>query len=183
MSTPFPTLAMQEMPNIAGWGGHTFDLKTMACSYDRLAAVSYTVFFCGMAIVCPLFIVLVSYLKIFLYVRTTRQNLNNLTGRNGTESSYQKRQRDEIQLAKTLFIVFLIFTLCWSPYVIVVMVDQNDQWSKVVYVIVIQLAHSNSSLNSIVYAACNRCFRRAYKQFVLSIDTMPLHIIKISDIE
>jgi hypothetical protein len=40
--------SMLDLPNFLDWGDHTYDMKTMACSYDRLASYSYTVFFITM---------------------------------------------------------------------------------------------------------------------------------------
>jgi hypothetical protein len=37
--------SLLDLPNFLQWGDHTYDMKTMACSYDRLASYSYTVFF------------------------------------------------------------------------------------------------------------------------------------------
>ena len=57
-----------EMPNYFGWGGHTFDPKTMACSYDRTANYTYTLFFVLVAIGPPLVVVCCCYINIFLKV-------------------------------------------------------------------------------------------------------------------
>lgn len=155
-----------EMPNFIGWGGHTFDLKTMACSYDRLADLSYTIFFCLVAIGIPLVTVFFSYISIFLYVRKTRKELSRIAGKNikSFRGKEQRAQNEELQLAKTLFIVFCVFLVCWSPYAIIVLIDLDDNWSKIVYVVVIQMAHTNSSLNSVFYAATNARFRQGYKK-------------------
>ena len=84
-------------------------------------------------------------------------------------SDYAARLRDEIQLAKTLFVVCLLFILLWMPYACVVIMDIDDNFSKIVYVIVVQLAHGNSSVNCIVYPATNRQFRQAYKLLMLKV--------------
>lgn len=60
--------ALLELPNYFNWGGHTFDPKTMACSYDRTANYSYTVFFVLVAIGPPLVVVLICYSNIFAQV-------------------------------------------------------------------------------------------------------------------
>ena len=39
--------------------------------------------------------------------------------------------RSELQLAKTLFIIFVVFLCCWSPYAVVVLIDYDDRWPKV----------------------------------------------------
>ncbi len=67
-----------EMPNYFEWGGHTFDAKTMACSYDRMAAYSYTLFFVMVVIGPPLVAVLGCYIHIVLFVRQSRQNVTKV---------------------------------------------------------------------------------------------------------
>lgn len=170
--------AIMEMPNFFGWGGHTFDMKTMACSYNRLADYSYTLFFCFFAIGLPLLVVFISYLRIFLYVRATKRQLERIAtkGASGDDGKVAKgshldqmmkgRRKEELQLVKTLFMVFVIFLVCWLPYAVVVLLDFADNWSKIAYVVVIQMGHTNSSLNSILYAASNKRFRHGYLKFI-----------------
>ena len=157
--------ALLEMPNYFNWGGHAFDAKTMACSYDRTANYSYTLFFVLVTIAPPLVTVLVCYLKVFLHVRKSRKEIQKIGGNiSGGNSSGQKSlTSSEVQLAKTLFIIYVVFLICWAPYAVVVLIDIQDEWSKVAYVVAIQLAHTNSSVNSIIYAASNKDFRTGYQ--------------------
>lgn len=174
-----------ELPNFVGWGGHTYDLKTMSCSYDRLADMSYTFFFCAVAIGLPLIAVCVSYSLILRYVRSIRKELSVFTGSVVSASTVkaQNRQQAEIQLAKTLFIAFIVFVVCWAPYAVVVIIDYEDQWSKIVYVVVIQLAHTCSSVNFIIYAAMNKRFRKGYQYLLRCTNCVPRkHTIPDSDI-
>ena len=157
-----------EIPNYFSWGGHTFDPKTMACSYDRTANYTYTLFFVMVAIAPPLILVCFCYLRIFLAVRASKKALEAITNKDEKKSASKDSGWDskELKLAKTLFIVFVTFLIFWAPYAVVVLIDYGDNWPKVVYVIVIQLAHTNSSANSIIYAATNKDFREGYKRFI-----------------
>ncbi|KAL5004137.1 hypothetical protein ScPMuIL_017593 [Solemya velum] len=157
-----------EVPNMTGWGGHTFDLKTMACSYDRLANITYTYTFCAVGILLPIIAVFISYLKIFIYARRTRKELKRISGSKCLiygKSKYKSRRQEELQLARTLFCVCIIFLICWTPYATVVVLDYDDRWSKIVYVVVIQMAHTNSSVNFMLYWLMNQRFKRGYQQF------------------
>ena len=157
-----------EIPNYFSWGGHTFDPKTMACSYDRTANYTYTLFFVMVAIAPPLILVCFCYLRIFLAVRASKKALEAITNKDEKKSASKDSGWDskELKLAKTLFIVFVTFLIFWAPYAVVVLIDYGDNWPKVVYVIVIQLAHTNSSANSIIYAATNKDFREGYRRFI-----------------
>lgn len=159
---------------MTGWGGHTFDLKTMACSYDRLANITYTYTFCVVGIMIPIIAVFISYIKIFIYARRTRRELKRLSGSKCLiygKAKYRSRRQEELQLARTLFCVSVVFLICWSPYATVVLLDYDDKWSKIVYVVVIQMAHTNSSVNFILYWLMNQRFKRGYQQFTKNIKT------------
>jgi melatonin receptor type 1B len=155
------TCGILEMPNYFNWGGHTFDQKTMACSYDRLANYSYTLFFVLVTIAPPLVTVAACYLRVFVHVRQSRKTVEQIGATNANRGP-KSMTASEIQLAKTLFIIYIVCLTCWAPYAVVVLVDVADQWPKIVYVVAIQMAHTNSSLNSVIYAAANRDFRRGY---------------------
>ncbi|CAH1783573.1 unnamed protein product [Owenia fusiformis] len=294
-----------DIPNFTDWGNHAYDLKTMACSYDRLASYSYTVFFIIMFVTMPLLTVLFCNINIFVTVRKSKlkikthrnkvqpattstdftirlqdddvsvelHNSEAITDehrnseaikdeRHNSEASTDERHnseaiRDEhhnseaiinepdlnrcsntgtiakpcgndnedgvqsrndlhgnmhsgekdsrshakkgvsfhmadgratmgslkeyrssrsnkvknsdVKLAKTLVIVFIVFAVCWAPYALICLIDPNDIIPKAAYVVAIQLAHSSSSINSILYAALNKNFRNGYKRFLRNV--------------
>ncbi len=77
-----------------------------------------------------------------------------------------KEMRAELRLARTLFIVFIVFCICWSPYALVCLIDRYDKAPKWYYAFSILLAHASSTLNSLLYAVTNKGFRDAYKVFL-----------------
>ena len=81
--------ALLDLPNFLGWGDHTFDMKTMACSYDRLANHSYTVFFITMFVTVPLLTVLYCNINIFIVaVRSRRRVAAHIDNDLGTTGVY-----------------------------------------------------------------------------------------------
>ncbi len=74
--------------------------------------------------------------------------------------------KSEIRLAKTLFIIFVAFVICWTPYGVIVLFDKKDTLSKELYTISVLFAHTSSTLNSVLYAATNKGFRQGYKLFL-----------------
>ncbi len=231
-----------DLPNFLGWGDHVYDMKTMACSYDRLANYSYTVFFIAMFVVIPLMTVLVCNVKIYILVvrsklriaahkagrsmPTEGQSVNYIIlddptvsgsvvnqtmhsdlrsqmtspsqkmpntlqppaqltqvevrssrtdatgsppGGVGTISSKKRPKMNmsqEVKLAKTLFIIFIVFCLCWTPYALLCLIDKDDRVMRDAYAMAILLAHTSSTINSIMYAATNKTFRDGYKAFL-----------------
>jgi hypothetical protein len=67
-----------------------------------------------------------------------------------------------MRLARTLFIIFIVFTICWTPYAIIVVADVRDDFSQELHIFSILIAHTNSSLNSILYGLSDRNFRDSY---------------------
>lgn len=150
-----------DLPNWLGIGGHTFALKEMGCTFDRVANYTYTVFLAVMSIALPMTIVLTSYLTIMCYVKHERESYEKQFG-----NLPKQRKHDEIQFGITLFITFVAFVLCWSLYMTAIVVDKHDRWPKQVYVFGTLLGHSNSCMNPVIYATSNERFRRGYKVFM-----------------
>ncbi|XP_077994496.1 melatonin receptor type 1B-like [Glandiceps talaboti] len=151
---------LMDLPNFLGWGGHVYDHKTMVCTYERTASYSYTLFFTTLAIFIPQIVVCVCYLNIYLFVRRQRQRITSEQIQSAAKE-YQVKKKD-IQLMKTLFTIFMVFFICWGPYVVVVLADFRDDWPQVVHVLIITMAHANSSVNSILYGLLNKRFRESY---------------------
>jgi hypothetical protein len=69
--------------------------------------------------------------------------------------SDQRNQKDlkkSLKLAKGLFTSFMLFTICWLPYGLVVMIDFGDHFPASVHAYTMAIAHYNSSMNPILYA-------------------------------
>ena len=163
-----------DLPNWLGWGGHTFGLKEMGCTFDRMANYSYTIFLATMAIAVPMVIVLTCYLAIILYVRKCRRDLKKFADDSNSQTTYLKDdsrrrptyKKDDLQFAIILFISFLAFVICWCPYMTALVLDRHDSWPKEVYVVGTILGHSNSCLNPIIYAMGYARFRKGYYVFI-----------------
>ncbi|ELT94145.1 hypothetical protein CAPTEDRAFT_64190, partial [Capitella teleta] len=157
-----------DLPNFLDWSDHTYDMKTMACSYDRTASYSYTVFFITLFVTIPLFVVVYCNIKIYSFVLRSRIRdyaSDPLTSKNRVLPG-KREIRQEVKLAKTLFLIFLVFCVCWAPYALVCLIDRYDRISKDVYTVAILMAHSSSTLNSILYCATNKRFRDGYRLFL-----------------
>ena len=72
----------------------------------------------------------------------------------------------EVKLAKTLFIIFMFFCVCWAPYALMCLIDRFDNLQKEAYLYAILIAHSSSTMNSLIYAITNRGFQNGYKLFL-----------------
>ena len=77
-----------------------------------------------------------------------------------------RAKKNDIKLAKTLFIIFIVFCICWTPYGLLCLIDRYDVIRLEAYAVSILLAHISSTLNSILYAVTNKAFRDGYVMFL-----------------
>lgn len=75
-----------------------------------------------------------------------------------------KQRKDSARLARTLFIIFIVFVFAYTPWSAIVALDFYDNVSVEVYVWSVLAAHGSSCVNWVLYAITNRQFRRAYVQ-------------------
>ncbi|CAC5419943.1 unnamed protein product [Mytilus coruscus] len=162
-------VSLIDLPNYLRWGGHTFDYKTMSCVFDR-NFLPYTMFLSTLIYWIPLALVFYCYISIYLYVRrhrkAFRKQMNKCESIN--DDIILARQQQDIRMIRTFVLVVIIFILCWVPYFVLVLFDRDEKISKAVYAFSLGIGHCNSSVNSILYGATNRRFRKGYKMFVVN---------------
>ncbi|XP_019623668.1 PREDICTED: uncharacterized protein LOC109469575 [Branchiostoma belcheri] len=73
-----------------------------------------------------------------------------------------KLKVDDLTLLRTLVIIGVVFFICWSQYVIVVLADFEDHWPMGVHMTALVTAHSSSSTNCIILGVTNPKFREKY---------------------
>ncbi|XP_066264203.1 melatonin receptor type 1A-like [Branchiostoma lanceolatum] len=160
-----------DLPLLLGWGQHSYDIKTMGCTYDRTHTFSYTLFLVIAGIALPLVVVVGCYSKIFYHVHQSKVrvavHLANPKGNMNNNLNYE-----EIRLIKTLLAVCVAFYVCWLPYAVVVLADFNDHWPRAVHFLAIVMAHGSSSINCLVYGFMNKKFKTAFRK-LLGMKTLP----------
>ena len=82
----------------------------------------------------------------------------------GNKVSNKKKLKKSLKIAKGLFGSFLLFTICWLPYGVIVMVDFEDRLARTAHMFPIAIAHFNSTLNPIFYAVSNTKFKKGYRR-------------------
>jgi melatonin receptor type 1B len=142
--------------NFAGIGGHSFDRKSLECIWDRMETYPYTVVFSVALVWIPVIVIAFLYFSIFLSVHRSQQKTKYASSRRA--SSYSSG------LARTLFIIYVIFSTCWIPYALLIVLDTNDTFSHEVHLYITVLAHLHPSLNWLVYYFTNTKFEAAFNR-------------------
>ena len=142
--------------NFVGIGGHSFDKKSLECIWDRMETYPYTVVFSVTLVWIPVIVIAFSYFSIFLSVHRPQQKIKYAISRR--TSSYSSG------LARTLFIIYVVFSTCWIPYALLIVLDTNDTFSHEVHLYITVWAHVHPSLNWLVYYFTNTKFEAAFNR-------------------
>jgi hypothetical protein len=71
-----------------------------------------------------------------------------------------------MKLARTFFLLFLTYTICWTPFAFLTTLDFAGHLPDPVYIFFLLLAHANSTVNVFLYGLTNSHFRTGYAQFL-----------------
>ncbi|KAJ8020284.1 Melatonin receptor type 1A [Holothuria leucospilota] len=156
---------MIDFPNLVDWGRHAYDPRLMMCTYDFTYRYSYTLFFIGFGFGTPLSISIYCYIRIWSFAHQSKSTIMKMaessTKHNRSMAKKQLLDSDK-KLLKSIFIILFMFVLMWLPHAVMVVGDYYARWPRLLHVIGAALAHGNSSVNSIIYAASNKSFREGY---------------------
>ena len=147
------------LPGLFGWTDNIYDHKMLECVWDRTRSLSYTIFFSTVAVFTPILIIATSYIKIVTFVVASKKKVAKICH---NQEYISKSRTASLKVAKSLFIIFAIFVICWAPYASVVLIDFQDQAPLEVHLYILLLAHIHATLNAIVYWATNKHFRTGY---------------------
>lgn len=144
--------------NLAGIGDHSFDRKSLECIWDRMATYYYTVAFSVVLVWIPVTITGIFYIKIYITVRKSTKKITEVTCTNHNLKS--------IKLARTLFFIYLIFSCCWIPYALIIVIDRNDTFPYEPHLLLTAFGHLHPSINWLIYYFTNTKFHKAFNELV-----------------
>ena len=135
--------------NIKGWNNYTYDKKALFCIFNRQLNLSYNWYLDIVNVFIPSVSFFFCYWRIFVFTHKSK---------NTSKSSSVNRS---IHLAKTFFVSFLVYNICWMPFGLVVVLDFDNKLPRSIVMYSIASGILNSTLNPIIYVVFNSNFRKS----------------------
>lgn len=117
---------------------------------------SFQFYLYGLGVLTPMFIMLVSYYGLLKILKQKSNNLKNSS--DSREANYVKKGVErEKRISNTVFIMLMVFTLAWGPFVIVDFVLVNcaecrSEHLRLARDITLTLGFFSSGINPVLYA-------------------------------
>ena len=127
--------------------------------YLQVDSGAFTAFLVTLYVGFPTCIIFYCYLRIF---KTVRSHNNNFQAAGDATNAVHVR---EIKVARTLFVIVVFFNLCWTPILLIDLVDTiRESWvfPREAYVAYTFLATFSSALNPVIYGVLNDTFQNEY---------------------
>ena len=153
--------------NLTGIGDHSFDRKSLECIWDRMASYSFTVVFSVTLVWIPCLVIGICYLRMYLFVRQHSRKMAEAFNAQKTISQKQPTMRRlKLQVFKSMFIIYVVFIICWAPYALIMVIDINNTFSHEAHIYITAFAHLHPSINWLVYFNTQKKFALAFRQIL-----------------
>ena len=119
-----------------------------------------------MGVATPVSIVAFCYGNVYWTVAKNKKKVAAWKQSNTANSRKANERVHSMRLARTLFIIFIVFIISWSPFTLLITFDFAETLPMQAYIFSVILAHTNSSMNCIIYGTTNQDFRRGYLKFL-----------------
>ncbi|XP_076448660.1 melatonin receptor type 1B-A-like [Babylonia areolata] len=150
--------------NFAGIGDHSFDHRTLECIWDRMADHRYTRFFGVVMVLLPIILTGLCYARLYLRVRNSRLKVHHHQQQRGEGGG--RKTTTTMKLARTLFIIYMVFSACWLPYAVLLLLEDGAVRHHAVHLVIVAWAHLHPSLNWLVYYHTHSKFRAAFRKLL-----------------
>ena len=161
-----------EVYNLVGRGDHFFDKKSHQCIWNRTADPSYTISIAVLLISLPLILMTISNIAIYRKFRASKKKLSNFNTHPSTTESHENvevktaQDRQTNRLFKTICMITFAYIVCWTPYVLIIIIDLADRLPMWVHLWATFLAHLHSSLSCVIFLFTSSSFKDFCKTVV-----------------
>ncbi|XP_054453124.1 melatonin receptor type 1A-like [Anoplopoma fimbria] len=143
-----------------------YDPRVYSCTFAQSVSSLYTITVVVVHFILPISIVSYCYLQIWILVIQVRRRVK--------PDSRTKINPHDLRNFLTMFVVFVLFAVCWAPLNLIgLAVALDSRLTRLIpewlFTASYFMAYFNSCLNAVVYGALNHNFRKEYKRIVLII--------------
>ncbi|KAJ8247143.1 hypothetical protein GJAV_G00259250 [Gymnothorax javanicus] len=150
-------------------GSLQYDPRVFSCTFAQTVSSCYTIAVVCVHFLIPLLVVSFCYLRIWVLVIQVKHRVK--------PEGKQKVKSADLRNFLTMFVVFVLFAVCWGPLNFIGLAVAIDplrlaplipEW---LFITSYFMAYFNSCLNAVVYGLLNQNFRKEYKRILLSLCT------------
>ncbi|KAM6149775.1 melatonin receptor type 1A [Erethizon dorsatum] len=166
------------VPNLRT-GTLQYDPRIYSCTFAQSVSSAYTIAVVVFHFMVPMIIVIFCYLRIWILVLQVRWKVQ--------PESKPKLKPQDFRNFVTLFVVFVLFAICWAPLNFIGLIVASDPASMVpripewLFVASYYMAYFNSCLNAIIYGLLNQNFRKEYRRIIVSLCTAKIFFVDSSN--
>ncbi|XP_004040773.1 melatonin receptor type 1A [Gorilla gorilla gorilla] len=166
------------LPNLRA-GTLQYDPRIYSCTFAQSVSSAYTIAVVVFHFLVPMIIVIFCYLRIWILVLQVRQRVK--------PDRKPKLKPQDFRNFVTMFVVFVLFAICWAPLNFIGLAVASDPASMVpripewLFVASYYMAYFNSCLNAIIYGLLNQNFRKEYRRIIVSLCTARMFFVDSSN--
>ncbi len=153
-----------------GWASYSYGKNIYVCLLDEKDTLSYNICLVLFGMLLPIAVMIFSYTKIFRTVKQSHVSVFKRTMSNSVSTENltrnEKKLKGEHRFIMTLFIIVVVFIVCWFPTAVTLSLGKDLHIPDIVHTLTIWLSFTNSSMNSIIYGVMNKNFRKGYTQLL-----------------
>ncbi|KAM8954459.1 melatonin-related receptor [Pelodytes ibericus] len=159
-------------------GSLQYDPRIFSCTFAQTVSSSYTITVVVVHFIVPLAVVTFCYMRIWVLVIQVKQRVR--------QDSKQKLTPTDLRNFLTMFVVFVLFAVCWGPLNFIGLAVAINPFHvapkipKWLFVLSYFMAYFNSCLNAVIYGLLNQNFRKEYKRILMCLWTPRLLFIDTS---
>ncbi|XP_004382858.2 melatonin receptor type 1A [Trichechus manatus latirostris] len=154
------------------------DSRICSCTFAQSVNSADTVAVVVFHFVVPVIIVIFCYLRTWILVLQVGWRVK--------PHNKPKLQPQDFRNFVTMFVVFVLFAICWAPLNFIGLAVAFDPASMApripewLFVVSYHMAYFNSCLNAIIYGLLNLNFRKEYRRIIVSLCTPRMFFVDSS---
>ncbi|XP_043910848.1 melatonin receptor type 1C-like [Protopterus annectens] len=147
-----------------------YDPRIYSCTLAQTVSSEFTIATVTVHFIFPIIIVIFCYLRIWSLVLAVKYRVR--------QDSKQKLKSHELKHFFSMFMVFVIFAVCWGPLnfiALAVAISPSTVGPKIpiwLFCVTYYMAYFNSCLNGVLYGLLNQNFRKEYTKIIMSLCTV-----------